>query len=153
MRNVAFWFFATATIYVTIGMVWGIVMSASGDHTLGPAHAHLNLIGWVTMALFGVYYQLVPQAARGLLPRAHFAIATAGVVLIVPGIAMAVQGGDETLAKIGSLLTVLSMVLFVYVVFRHKFPISQAASPVPESESRSAGAHSSPASPQSSAAS
>lgn len=42
----------------------GIQMSASGDHTLGPAHAHLNLVGWATLGLFGVYDHLVPKTAE-----------------------------------------------------------------------------------------
>ena len=120
MRGISFWFFLTAVIYVTIGMAWGIHMSASGDHTLSPAHAHLNLIGWVTMALFGVYYHLVPEAGEHVLAKAHFAIATAGVLLIVPGIVMALQDQGETFAKIGSVLTFLSMLVFVFTVIRNR---------------------------------
>ena len=120
MRGISFWFFLTATIYVTIGMLWGIQMSASGDHGMMPAHAHLNLIGWVTMALFGVYYHLVPKAAGHVLAKAHFAIATAGLVIIVPGIIMALQERGEALAKIGSVLTLFSMLLFVFTVFRNR---------------------------------
>jgi cbb3-type cytochrome oxidase subunit 1 len=120
MRGISFWFFLTAAIYVTIGMIWGIHMSASGDHTLGPAHAHLNLIGWATMALFGIYYHLVPDAGEHVLAKAHFAIATAGLLLIVPGIVMAIQETGETFAKIGSVLTLLSMLVFVFTVIRNR---------------------------------
>jgi dolichyl-phosphate-mannose--protein O-mannosyl transferase len=120
MRGIAFSFFFAATIYVTIGMVWGIVMAASGDHTLAPAHAHLNLVGWVTMALFGIYYHLVPAAAEGKMAKLHFALATAGLFILVPGIAMAISGGGEIPAKIGSTLTLLSMVVFAVTVFRNR---------------------------------
>jgi len=120
MRGISFWFFFTATVYVTVGMAWGIHMSASGDHTLSPAHAHLNLIGWVTMALFGVYYHLVPKAGEHVLAKVHFAVATAGVLLIVPGIVMAIQETGEAFAKIGSVLTLLSMLIFVFTVIRNR---------------------------------
>ncbi len=120
MRGISFWFFATATIYVAIGMVWGIVMSATMDHTLAPAHAHLNLIGWVTMGLFGIYYHNVPSAAETHLAKFHFAVATLGVLLIVPGIVMALTQSGETLAKAGSALTLLSMLIFVFTVFRNR---------------------------------
>jgi hypothetical protein len=120
MRGISFWFFLTAVIYVTIGMLWGIHMSASGDHALGPAHAHLNLIGWVTMALFGIYYHLVPKAAEHVLAKVHFAVATAGVIIIVPGIVMAIEETGEALAKIGSVLTLLSMLIFVFTVIRNR---------------------------------
>jgi hypothetical protein len=39
------------------GMVMGIVMGISQDFTLAPAHAHLNLLGWVTMAIYGLYHR------------------------------------------------------------------------------------------------
>ncbi len=118
MKGVASWFFGTAALAVMIGMGWGIAMAATGDHSLAPAHAHLNLVGWVTMGLFGVYYHLVPAAA-GRLAQVHFGVALVGVALMVPGIAMAQTGGSEALAKGGSVLSILSMLIFLVTVFRH----------------------------------
>lgn len=117
MKGVAFWFFMLATICALAGMALGIHMSAAQDFTYAPVHAHINLIGWVSMALFGVYYHLVPRAAEGMLAKVHFAVATAGFLIIVPGIVMAVDQTGETLAKIGSALTILSMAIFAWVVF------------------------------------
>ncbi|WSH31117.1 hypothetical protein U8P75_36830 (plasmid) [Rhizobium beringeri] len=68
MRDIAFIFFLAAVVCVTSGMVWGIQMAISEDHLLAPAHAHLNLVGWTTLALFGLYYRLTPTAARGSFP-------------------------------------------------------------------------------------
>lgn len=120
MKGIGFLFFATAALAVTIGMAWGIQMSATGDHSLSPAHAHLNLVGWATMALFGVYYTLTPHAA-GRLATVHFGVALAGLVILVPGIVMAISGTGETLAKLGSVLTILSMLIFLWTVFRYGF--------------------------------
>jgi hypothetical protein len=36
-------------------MSGGILMAIAQDFTLAPAHAHLNLLGWVTMALYGLF--------------------------------------------------------------------------------------------------
>lgn len=116
MRGVSLWFFASGVIYVTCGMIFGIWMSASQDHTLAGAHAHLNLVGWVTMALFGVYYHLVPAAAGTRLATLHFAVATLGVWFMVPGIALAIQGKTEIPVIIGSFLTLGSMLIFLYTV-------------------------------------
>lgn len=118
MRGVALWFFASAVVYVTCGMVFGIWMSASQDHSLAGAHAHLNLVGWVTMALFGVYYHLVPAAASTRLASLHFALATIGVWLMVPGIALAIRGVTEVPVILGSLATLGSMLIFLYTVTR-----------------------------------
>ncbi|WP_417525872.1 hypothetical protein [Marinovum sp.] len=118
MKPLSFAFLLVGTTAVLIGMSWGIQMSASGDHTLSPAHAHLNLLGWVSMAIFGFYYHLVPGADEGVLPKAHFAASVGGLVLIVPGIVLAITERGETLAKIGSVLTVLGAVLFLVVLVR-----------------------------------
>ena len=116
MQGTAFRFFATATVFVVFGMAWGIHMSATGDHLHAPAHAHLNLLGWVTMALFGVYYHLVPSAGASRLALIHYAVATLGVLLITPGIVMAIDGTGEALAKAGSVLSILSMLIFLWTV-------------------------------------
>jgi hypothetical protein len=51
MRDTAFVFFLAAVLCVSVGMAWGIQMAVSEDHLLAGAHAHLNLVGWTTMAL------------------------------------------------------------------------------------------------------
>ena len=61
MKGLAFHFFLVAAFCAALGMVWGIQMSASQDHTLSPAHGHLNLLGWVSMGMFGVYYAVTPH--------------------------------------------------------------------------------------------
>ena len=119
MKGTAGLFFGTGVICVIGGMTWGIVMAATGDHLLSPAHGHLNLVGWVTMALFGIYYHLTPQA-EGKLARTHYLIALAGVCAMVPGIAMAIEGKTEGLAILGSFLTMISMLIFGYTVFKNR---------------------------------
>lgn len=116
MKGLSFLLFTVAAVCALIGMGWGIQMSASGNHMLSPAHAHLNLLGWVSLGLFAVYYHLVPGAGATLLARVQAAFAIAGVVVIVPGIVMAITQSGEALAKIGSVLTIVSMLLFLVVV-------------------------------------
>lgn len=116
VRGIAFYFMVIGAVAALIGMAWGIQMSATGDHMLSPAHAHLNLLGWVSFAIFAVYYHLVPEAAQGVLAKVHLAVAVAGLVIIVPGIVMAIRETGETLAKLGSVLTLASMAVFVVVV-------------------------------------
>lgn len=128
MRDIAFVFLLAAVLCVTGGMIWGLQMAASGDHSMVGAHAHLNLVGWATMALFAMYYRLTPQAARGWLPRVHAAAAIPGVAIMVPGIAVASTGGSPGPAILGSLLTFASMLVFLFTVVRHGFGAPSAAS-------------------------
>jgi cbb3-type cytochrome oxidase subunit 1 len=118
MRQIPFLFFGASAIFALIGMAWGIQMSASHDHTFGPAHGHLNLIGFVAMAVFGTHYALTPKAAASRLARIHFGLTVATVLVLTPGIAMAISGGIGIFAQAGSVLAVLSMALFGFSVFR-----------------------------------
>lgn len=43
-------------------------MAMTGDHGLAAAHAHLNLVGWATLALFAIYYRFTPRATSGIRP-------------------------------------------------------------------------------------
>lgn len=126
MRGISFLFMALAALCALIGMAWGIAMSASGDHAMFPAHAHLNLVGWVGFAIFAFYYHLVPEAAESLLAKAHAGLAIAGVVTIVPGIVMALTNRGEALAKLGSILTMLSMLAFFIVVLTNRLGRTRA---------------------------
>lgn len=112
MRGLAYFCFMTAAAYALVGMGFGIVMAASQDHTLSTAHAHLNLLGWVSMAIYGLFYHTVPTAAETRLARIHVVVATLGIWIMIPGIAMAVMGMSEGPAVIGSLLTIVGMILF-----------------------------------------
>ncbi len=121
MKSVATLFFATGALFALMGMVWGIQMSASGDHSLSPAHGHLNLVGFVTMAVIGIYYALTPAAAKSKIAMPHYFLMLASVVLLVPGIVMAMTGNGEVLAKIGSVLAVLSMLAFLAMILKFGF--------------------------------
>ena len=132
MSGVSFRFLVVAVAAALIGMSGGIMMAISQDFSLAPAHAHLNLLGWVTMALYGLFYHAVPEAARGVLPRVHFWLATCGVTLMVPGIAWTVLGhdGGERIIAPGALMVVCSMIVFGIVVVRSRTAARQQRVPL-----------------------
>jgi len=37
--------FRLAAAYFAVGVMLGVAMGASGDHSLFPVHAHINLLG------------------------------------------------------------------------------------------------------------
>lgn len=122
MKQIASYFYILAALSALCGMAWGIQMSASGDHILSPAHGHLNLLGFVAMAVFGTYYALCPAAAQSRIAAIHLVLAVLSVVVLIPGIVFAITGQGEVLAKIGSILTVVSMLIFTFVVAKHRIP-------------------------------
>lgn len=113
-------YFRVAVLYGVIGMAWGIHMAISGNHATYPAHAHLLLLGWVSMALYGVVFRLCPRAGEGALARFHIWIANGGLLIMTPGVAMIHSGNaaGDPLAGIGAILTILAMLIFAYRVWR-----------------------------------
>lgn len=61
-----------AVLYLILGISIGIAMGASQNFTLRPVHAHINLLGWTTMALAGLIYTVFPRAGASKLARLHF---------------------------------------------------------------------------------
>lgn len=126
MKTLPYWFIGVGSLFVLAGMAWGIQMSMTQDFTLAPAHAHNNLIGFVIMCVYGFYYRLVPAAADKRLAVVHFWVALASVLVFVPGIAFAIQGKGEIGAIVGSLLVVLSMLIFAWTVWTNKAGLTNA---------------------------
>ncbi len=121
---IANWLLRLAVILEIIGMAFGIVMGIRNDFTLAPAHAHLNLVGWVGLFLAGLYYQAVPNAAASKLAYVHAFTAMAGAIILPIGIAAIILGGQTYLpvTVIGSLVVLAAMLLFAIVVFRFGAP-------------------------------
>lgn len=120
MKGWAFSFMLLGIVSVLVGMGWGIHMSASGDHAMAPAHAHLNLIGWVGSAIFAMYYHTVPRAGEGMLPKIHFLLAAVTAAAMPVGIAQAVSQSGDALAKGASVLAIVTMLVFLTVVIKSR---------------------------------
>jgi cbb3-type cytochrome oxidase subunit 1 len=113
-------FLLCAVGYVVIGMLLGMHMGAQQDFKLAPLHAHMNLVGWVTMALFAWFYNIVPAAAENKLAQIHFWIAQLGMILLIIGLYMVLNENmtGEPILIIGESLTAISMLIFGYKVWR-----------------------------------
>jgi hypothetical protein len=100
-------------------MFWGLAMAISEDHTTLSAHAHLNLLGWVSLFLFGLFYRLHPALDAARIARLQVMIWTAGTVVMAIGVAMIRTGyPGEPLAAVGSLGVLASIVMFAWQVIR-----------------------------------
>jgi cbb3-type cytochrome oxidase subunit 1 len=127
-------FLRIAVLYAVAGMALGIFMAASQDHSQMPTHAHINLLGWVSMALYAVVYRLWSEAGGSALARWHFWLANLGMLVLTIGVGgiMAGKGEDfEFVATIGALLSLAAMLLFAVIVWR-----SAAAERRPEEHNR-----------------
>ena len=121
MPRVSAAFFLTGGLFVLIGMSGGMWMGAHEDFRLMPVHAHLNLVGWVTMALFGGFYALTAKTYSKRLAWTNYALSVAGVLVMIPLLAAFLLTHDTALVPfmaLGELITVASVVTFLISAFR-----------------------------------
>jgi len=119
MPRVAQLFFKSAVLFLVAGVAIGLHMAISDDHGAFPAHAHINLLGWVTSALFGGYYALNPAKADHRIAMVHFLVYTAGLVVMLPALYVMLLGNEwiEPLLAAGSLIVAAGVLVFAFVVF------------------------------------
>jgi phosphotransferase system glucose/maltose/N-acetylglucosamine-specific IIC component len=118
MKRVDVYFLLLATILLICGAVLGITMGMRQDFQLVPVHAHLNLAGWASLALFGLTYRAYPQLAATSLARYHFVISACGSVLLPIGIALAVLKNSQGVAIVGALLWFVGVLMFLIQLIR-----------------------------------
>ena len=105
-------------VLLLCGLVFGVIMGIRQDFTLVPAHAHLNLVGFVLMFLVGLYYRIVPAAGAGLLAKIQASLLIIGAIVFPMGIAHTLLGGTEIFVIVGSLVVLAATALFALIVFR-----------------------------------
>lgn len=111
-----------APVYGILGMLLGMVMGAKSDFTYSPVHAHLNLLGFVAIMLYGLTYKAYPVMAAGKLASIHFYVVNLGVIFMIPSLALLMQKDTSALPAllIGEILTILSLLLFLFNLWLHR---------------------------------
>jgi hypothetical protein len=122
MPRVSAAFFFTAALCLLVGMLWGIRMGASQDMTTMPAHAHLNLLGWVTLSIYGAFYALARSGFSQRLAWANYVISTLGVVILIPTLALFLSHGNDPayipVLGVGEVLSVVGLLVFAVSAVR-----------------------------------
>ena len=112
--------FTAAVLMVIAGMIWGLVMAISQDHAAFPAHAHLNLLGWVSLFLFGLFYHLHPAIDRSRTAMVQVVAWIVGTIVMVVGVGLVHTGHEigDPIAAIGSMAVFADMLVFGWLVVR-----------------------------------
>jgi hypothetical protein len=83
-----------AVLYLAVGVALGMAMGMRQDFTLRPVHAHVNLLGWTTLALAGIIYSIFPKAGQSLLARIHFWLMNLALPVMMGALAYVLTTGD-----------------------------------------------------------
>ena len=116
----AVWFIRIAVLYVVIGVIFGFVIGINGKLAFVNIHAHLNLLGWATLALAGIIYTLFPAAGNNKLAVTHFWLQNIGLPVFMAGL-FVIDSGNTSAGvpptAIGSLIVILAIVVFAVNVW------------------------------------
>lgn len=114
MPRVSYAFFIVAFVCGLCGMVMGMAMGATENFTLMPVHAHLNLLGWVSLAIMGGFYALARERASNRLAWANLAVSSFGILVCIPSLALLVMGDKSVVPFLitGEVSLVSGMLLF-----------------------------------------
>lgn len=130
-------FIRSSLIWLGVGVSIGLAMALhpAGALVYRPAHTHANLLGFVSMMIFGVAYHVLPRF-RGAplhnrrLAEVHLIVANAGLVLLVGGWLLPGALGLKFLVPAGGLISALGAGFFIYNIWR----TLDGALPAPRSE-------------------
>ena len=114
-----FVFIGVGVLCLLGGEALGIWMGANENFALAPVHAHTNLIGWVTLSLYGLAHRAYPTLARSRLAMPQAVLAIVGALATPVTLAMALTSTNILPAMIDSLVVLLGTLLFAILFFRH----------------------------------
>ncbi|HET7524816.1 MAG TPA: hypothetical protein VFK10_02640 [Burkholderiaceae bacterium] len=119
-------------MYLMLGVGMGVAMGVSHRFEYAPVHAHVNLLGWVSLGLFALIYHVLPRAAMTRLARWHFWLHNTGVPVFMVSLFLLRSGVEraETFVRIGGSVTFIGLMLFAINLLRTLATASQPATRV-----------------------
>lgn len=122
MSRLTILFIKSSLIYFAIAVLVGLDITFMPGHlgSMMPVHAHLMLLGWITMMIYGVAYHILPRFSASPLysdkmANVQFYLAHIGLIGMAASFAMRsyVDAGGMLLI-VFSIIEAISIILFVF---------------------------------------
>src|SRR5258706_14857076 len=117
-------FIGLGLIFLVVGMAFGIWMGINKDFQFADAHAHWNLVGFVTSTLYGLIHRAYPKLADSRLSWPQCIVHVVGVLIFAPGIILVVATGQELGAIVGALTILTAALMFMFIYYTHDHRIA-----------------------------
>jgi hypothetical protein len=107
-------FILVAFVCLLGGEALGEWMGATQNLQYAPIHAHINLAGWVTLALYGVLHRLYPELGKARLAWPQFLLSVLSLPVFFYGIYVVLTDPKSpVLVGAGSLAFLIGTLLFL----------------------------------------
>jgi uncharacterized membrane-anchored protein len=112
--------FRASLIFILIGIALGMYMGASQNHAPAPAHAHINLLGFVSLFMIGLFYERRDALNRSKLAFWQVVIWTVGSVILNFAITFFYFGNPQfiALAPVGEVIIAISALTLTFIVYK-----------------------------------
>ncbi len=112
--------FRASLIFILIGIALGMYMGASQNHAPAPAHAHINLIGFVSLFMIGLFYERRDGLNRSKLAFWQVVIWTVGSIILNTAVALLYFGNPQfiVLAPVGEVIVAISALTLTVIVYK-----------------------------------
>ncbi len=120
MSSISKKFLLSAAIYGLLGMAAGLHMAIGHDYSQRPTHAHIMVIGWLSFAIFGIFYHIFKNAVPLMLSKVHFWLSQISFLGLIIGLWLLYSGNvdAEPIAAVSSIGYTISFLVFALVVFK-----------------------------------
>lgn len=134
MEPIIVWYLRMSIIYFVAGAIMGVYMLLA-PHVSGyyiTTHAHLNLLGFMSMMIYGVGYHILPRfSGRNIyspkIMRAQFWIANAGIIGMTISWPLVHRSIEFSLSNV---VLIVSAFLSLFAVILFAFNILKTVQPV-----------------------
>ena len=113
MQRIDVMFILLAAFMLVRGVSMGVYMGVVHDFSLAPIHAHTNLVGWASLALFGIVYRIFPELKERRLAAVHLGLAAPAALAFPFGIYLAIFAEWPFLSIVAALAWLAGCLIFL----------------------------------------
>jgi hypothetical protein len=113
-------FVIIGSLGLVVGMLLGVGMGAAHNFALAPLQAHVNLIGFVSAAIFGMAYRHWPALKDSSLAPYQFWIFVIATPIALIGLAFTLMNGPEAQTIVGSIAVLIGAALFAVTIWTER---------------------------------
>ena len=130
-------FIRSSLLWLGGGVLLGVWMAVAPHAIIyRPAHVHANLLGFVSMMIFGVAYHVIPRFTGSplrsrLLAQVHLWIANIGLAALVSGWLLRPRAWDlgTTALMVGGIVSATGAFLFIGNLWQTLAPVRNRQGP------------------------
>jgi len=123
LQNYAKWLIRIAAVYSLIGAMIGSDLAGRKDYSMVPGHAHILVVGWLTLFAYGIFYYVFKEISMTRTAKLHAwtSLLGGGLMPLSMLIYYKTENTFTTLFFISTAsILLLAIILFTVIVFFDK---------------------------------